>query len=200
MNVKKFITFEGIDGSGKTTILKLVYKKLKSEGFDVISTFEPTNSYIGKYVQKCIENNYDPYLTSFAFIADRIDHNKKINKWLNENKIILCDRYSDSTLAYQSVQLEKLIKNPIKWLKEISDRNIIIPDRTFLFLIDPELSIQRIKNREKIISFEKVSFLKKVDKYYNKLANSDRYIKIDATKSIEELVRFCYRDILSLRE
>jgi len=200
MNVKKFITFEGIDGSGKTTILKLVYKKLKSEGFDVISTFEPTNSYIGKYVQKCIENNYDPYLTSFAFIADRIDHCKKINKWLNENKIVLCDRYSDSTLAYQSVQLEKLIKNPIKWLKEISDRNIIIPDRTFLFLIDPELSIQRIKNREKIISFEKVSFLKKVDKYYNKLANSDRYIKIDATKSIEELVRFCYRDILSLRE
>lgn len=200
MNVKKFITFEGIDGSGKTTILKLVYKKLKSEGFDVISTFEPTNSYIGKYVQKCIENNYDPYLTSFAFIADRIDHSKKINKWLNENKIVLCDRYSDSTLAYQSVQLEKLIKNPIKWLKEISDRNIMIPDRTFLFLIDPELSIQRIKNREKIISFEKVSFLKKVDKYYNKLANSDRYIKIDATKSIEELVRFCYRDILSLRD
>ena len=200
MNVKKFITFEGIDGSGKTTILKLVYKKLKSEGFDVISTFEPTNSYIGKYVQKCIENNYDPYLTSFAFIADRIDHCKKINKWLNENKIVLCDRYSDSTLAYQSVQLEKLIKNPIKWLKEISDRNIIIPDRTFLFLIDPELSIQRIKNREKIISFEKVSFLKTVDKYYNKLANSDRYIKIDATKSIEELVRFCYRDILSLHE
>ena len=198
MNVKKFITFEGIDGSGKTTILKFVYKKLKSEGFDVISTFEPTNSYIGKYVQKCIENNYDPYLTSFAFIADRIDHSKKINNWLNENKIVLCDRYSDSTLAYQSVQLEKLIKNPIKWLKEISDRNIIIPDRTFLFLIDPELSIQRIKNREKIISFEKVSFLKKVDKYYNKLANSDRYIKIDATKSIEELVRFCYRDIISL--
>ncbi|MFE3846146.1 dTMP kinase [Thermoplasmatota archaeon] len=200
MNVKKFITFEGIDGSGKTTILKLVYKKLKSEGFDVISTFEPTNSYIGKYVQKCIENNYDPYLTSFTFIADRIDHSKKINKWLNENKIVLCDRYSDSTLAYQSVQLEKLIENPIKWLKEISDRNIIIPDRTFLFIIDPELSIQRIKNREKIISFEKVSFLKKVDKYYNKLANSDRYIKIDATKSIEELVRFCYKDILSLRE
>ena len=198
MNVKKFITFEGIDGSGKTTILKLVYKKLKSEGFDVISTFEPTNSYIGKYVQKCIENNYDPYLTSFAFIADRIDHSKKINKWLNENKIVLCDRYSDSTLAYQSVQLEKLIKNPIKWLKEISDKNIIIPDRTFLFLIDPELSIQRIKNREKIISFEKVSFLKKVDKYYNKLANSDLYIKIDATKSIEELVRFCYGDIISL--
>jgi len=122
---------------------------------------------------------------------------KKINKWLNEDKIVLCDRYSDSTLAYQSVQLEKLIKNPIKWLKEISNKHIIIPDRTFLFLINPELSIQRIKNREKTIKFEKVTFLKKVDKYYNKLADCDRCIKIDATKSIEELVRFCYNDILS---
>jgi len=195
--MKQFVTFEGIDGSGKTTIAKLVYNKLKSEDFNVVSTFEPTNSYIGKYVQKCIENNYDPYLTSFAFIADRIDHCKKIKKWLNEDNIVLCDRYSDSTYAYQSVQLENLISNPIKLLKEISNDHIIKPDRTFLFLIDPELSIQRIKNREKTISFEKVTFLKKVQKYYNKLADCDRYIRIDATKSIEELVRFCYNDILS---
>ncbi len=195
--VKKFITFEGIDGSGKTTVLKLVYKKLKNEGFNVKSTYEPTNSKIGKYVQECIENNYDPYLTTFAFIADRINHCKKINEWLNEGKIVLCDRYSDSTYAYQSVQLESLIKNPIKWLKEISDNQIIIPDRTFLFQIDPILSIKRIKNRQNFISFEKVEFLKKVDKYYKKLANSDRYIKIDATKSIEELVKLCYDDILS---
>lgn len=82
-------------------------------------------------------------------------------------------------------------------LKEISNDQIIKPDRTFLFLIDPELSIQRIKNRGKTISFEKVTFLKKVHKYYNKLADCDRYIRIDATKSIEELVRFCYNDILS---
>ena len=163
----------------------------------MISTFEPTNSYIGKYVQKCIENNYDPYLTSFAFIADRIDHCKKIKKWLNEDNIVLCDRYSDSTYAYQSVQLENLIENPIKWLKEISEDFILIPDRTFLFLIDPKKSIERIKNRDKIISFEKVSFLEKVSKYYNELANCERYQKIDANKSIKNLVDLCYHDIIS---
>ena len=162
----------------------------------MVSTFEPTDSYIGKYVQECIKNNYDPYLTTFAFIADRIDHCKKINNWLNQEKIVLCDRYSDSTLAYQSVQLEKSIKNPIKWLQELSVNSIIIPDITFLFLIDPELSIKRIKNRKTKIEFEKVEFLKKVDGYYKKLANSERYIKIDATKSIEELVDLCYKKII----
>jgi len=162
----------------------------------VISTYEPTNSYIGKFVHECIENNKDPYITTFAFIADRIDHCKKIKNWLDDDKIVLCDRYTDSTLAYQSVQLENEIKNPMKWLKEISDKNIIIPDRTFLFLIDPEISINRIKNRDKKISFEEVSFLKKVDKYYKKLATTDRFITVDATKSIDELVNICYRDIM----
>jgi dTMP kinase len=176
--------------------LKLLYKKLKLKGFKVIYTYEPTNSYIGKYVQKCIENNYDPFITSFSFIADRINHCRKIKSWLDEDKIVLCDRYVDSTLAYQSVQLENLIKNPLKWLKEISYKNILIPNRTFLFLIDPELSMKRIKNRVKKISFEEVSFLKKVEKYYKKLAIKDRYIKIDATESIEEIVNFCYNDIL----
>ena len=176
--------------------MKLLYKKLKNEEYDVVSTYEPTDSYIGKYVQECIKNNYDPYLTSFTFIADRIQHCKKIKKWLDEGKIVLCDRYSDSTLAYQSVQLEKTIKNPVKWLKELSDTSIIIPDITFLFLIDPELSIKRIKNRKNKIDFEKVDFLKKVDKYYKKLATSERYIKIDATKSIDELVDLCYKKII----
>jgi thymidylate kinase len=71
------------------------------------------------------------------------------------------------------------------------------PDRTFLFLIDPEKSIERIKNRDKTISFEKVSFLKKVNKYYNELANCERYKKIDANKSIKNLVELCYNDIIS---
>lgn len=176
--------------------MKLLFKKLKSEGVKVIYTYEPTNSYIGKYVQKCIENNYDPFITSFSFIADRIDHCRKIRSWLDNDKIVLCDRYVDSTLSYQSVQLENIIKNPLKWLKEISYKNILIPDRTFLFLIDPELSIKRIKNRVNKISFEEVSFLEKVEKYYKKLAIDERYIKIDASKSIEEIVNFCYVDIL----
>lgn len=194
--MKRFITFEGIDGSGKSTVSKLVYKKLKSEGHDVVLTFEPTDTWIGKCVQECIETNTDPFVTAFAFIADRIEHCKQIQKWLDEGKIVICDRYTESTYAYQGAQMEELINNPIKWLKELSADRIIIPDRTFIFVIDPEVSLKRIKNRESLIPFEKVSFLEKVQKNYLKLAVGKRFRKIDATKQINELVRLCYDNIL----
>jgi dTMP kinase len=193
----KFVTFEGIDGSGKSTILQLVYEQLKSQGFDIVSTFEPTGTWIGRCVQKCIETDADPFVTAFTFIADRIEHCKQIQKWLDEDKIVLCDRYAESTYAYQGAQLEDVMRNPIRWLKELSDDRIIIPDRTFVFVIDPKQSLARIQHRDKLISFEQVSFLKKVHKNYLKLADGDRFYKLDATKTIEELVKICCEDILS---
>lgn len=193
----KFVTFEGIDGSGKSTILQLVYEQLKSQGFDIVSTFEPTGTWIGRCVQKCIETDADPFVTAFTFIADRIEHCKQIQKWLDEDKIVLCDRYAESTYAYQGAQLEDVMRNPIRWLKELSDDRIIIPDRTFVFVIDPKQSLARIQHRDKLISFEQVSFLKKVHKNYLKLADGDKFYKLDATKTIEELVKICCEDILS---
>jgi len=194
--MKSFITFEGIDGSGKSTISKLVFKKLKSEGYDIVYTFEPTNTFLGKYVQKCIETKTDPYITAFAFIADRFEHCKKIIKWLVEGKIVLCDRYAESTYAYQAAQMEEEVKNPIKWLKELSQDRIIVPDRTYLFLINPKDAIARITNRESLIPFEKEAFLEKVNNNYVKLAIGKRFKKLDATKSIDELVEICVTDIL----
>jgi dTMP kinase len=195
--MKHFVTFEGIDGSGKSTISKLVYNKLKSEGYNVILTREPTDTWIGKRVQECIEKNDDPFITSFTFIADRILHVKQIKKWLDENKIVLCDRYAESTYAYQGVQLENEIQTPIKWLKDLSKNQIIIPDRTFVFLIKPEDALNRIKHRDNLIPFEKTAFLEKVHKNYVKLAKGERFLKLDATKSKEELVKTCIDDILS---
>jgi len=194
--MKRFVTFEGIDGSGKSTISKLVYKKLKEEGYNCVLTFEPTNTKIGKHVQKCIEINTDPYVTAFAFIIDRIEHCKKISKWLDEGKIVLCDRYAESTYAYQAAQMENEIENPIKWLKEISKDRIIIPDRTFLFVINPKDALDRIKNRINLIPFEKEIFLEKVHKNYIFLSKGERFKKINATKTVEELVNICVSDIL----
>lgn len=194
--MKHFITFEGIDGSGKSTISKLVYKELKLKGFDVELTYEPTDSWIGKQVKKCIETNADPFVTAFVFIADRIEHGKQIQKWLKVGKIVLCDRYIDSTYAYQAAQLQNLINNPIKWLKELSKNHYIIPDRTFVFVINPKEGLSRIKNRKNLIPFERLSFLEKVQKNYLKLAVEKRFMKIDASKSINELVNNCVKDIL----
>jgi dTMP kinase len=195
--MKHFVTFEGIDGSGKSTVSKLVFKKLKSQGHNVVLTFEPTNTWIGKTVQRCIENNSDPFVTALAFIADRIEHSKKIQKWLDKGKIVLCDRYSESTYAYQGAQMQGLIKNPMKWLQELSKNRVIIPDRTFIFIIDPKTSIARIQNRDNLVPFEKISFLEKVHKNYLKLAVGKRFIKVDATKTIDELVEICSKDFLS---
>ena len=195
--MKHFVTFEGIDGSGKSTISKLVYKQLKSQGYDVVLTYEPTDTWIGKCVQKCIASNTDPFVTAFAFIADRIEHCKKIQKWLDSGKIVLCDRYAESTYAYQGAQLDDMVKDPIKWLKELSKDRISVPDRTFIFVIDPKESLARIQNRDNLIPFERLSFLEKVHKNYLKLAIGKQFMKIDASKKIEELVNICCKDIIS---
>ena len=196
--MRHFVTFEGIDGSGKTTVSKRVFEKLKSQGYDVVLTYEPTDTWIGKCVQKCIETDGDPFVTAFTFIADRIEHGKEIQKWLDNAKLVLCDRYAESTYAYQGAQLQALGKgNPIRWLQELSKDRIPIPDRTFIFLIDPQVSLARIQNREKLIPFERVSFLEKVQKNYLTLAVGNQYMKIDATKKIEEIIKICCDDIMN---
>jgi len=89
------------------------------------------------------------------------------------------------------------IDNPIKWLQELSIERIIIPDRAFIFLIDPSEAIKRIQHRDNLIPFEKVSFLDKVNENYKKLTKGKRFKKIDVKKSIDELVKFCIADIKS---
>jgi len=195
--MRQFVTFEGIDGSGKSTIAKLVYNKLLGDGYAVVLTHEPTETTIGKYVQLCILTNRDPFETAFTFIADRIEHCKQIRHWLDQEKIVLCDRYAESTYAYQGAQLEAYIDKPINWLQALSNRHILIPDRTFLLVIDPEKSLNRIQHRETLIPFERRSFLEKVHVNYLKLAKGKRFLKLDATKTKEELVELCLKDILS---
>lgn len=194
--MKKFVTFEGIDGSGKSTISKKVCEKLESEGYKTVLTREPTDSWIGKKVQEFIQKDEDPFVTAFTFIADRIEHCKKIKKWLDEGYIVLCDRYADSTYAYQGAQMKKSIDSPIKWLKDMSKERILEPDRTFLFLIEPKKAVSRIEGRDDLISFERVSFLEEVQENYLKLSEEKRFFKVDATKTKDELTEICYKDII----
>lgn len=191
------MTFEGIDGSGKSTISKFVYEKMKSEGYRVVHTCEPTDSSIGKFVQECIRTQSDPFVTSFTFIADRIQHCKQIKQWFDEENIVLCDRYAESTYAYQGIQLESQIKDPIRWLRELSEGRIFVPDRTFLFVIDPSVSLARIQHRAELIPFERISFLEKVHANYLKVCKGKRFMQLDATRPIDDLVELCYNDIIS---
>ena len=194
--MKYFITLEGIDGSGKSTIAQQVHQKLIGMKKRTILTVEPTNTPIGEFVTECIQTNTDPYITTFAFISDRILHCKQITTWLEEDNIVLCDRYAESTYAYQGAQLATTIDNPMHWLQGLSQNRILIPDRTFLFDIEPEIALKRIQNRDDLIPFEKVSFLKKVRSNYLALAKGPRFIILDATNSIDALVHECIKDII----
>ncbi len=198
--MKHFVTFEGIDGSGKSTISKLVSEKLKTAGYDTIWTFEPTDSIVGKYVQECIRSQSDPFITSFTFIADRILHCQQIRQWLDEGKIVLCDRYAESTYAYQAAQLETELKDPLKWLQDLSKDRILLPERTFLFVIDPQSSLARIQHRTELIPFERVAFLEKVHENYLKVSQGKRFLHLDATQPIDVLVQLCYNDIIQGKE
>jgi len=195
-DMKHFVTFEGIDGSGKSTVSKLVYERLIADGFDAVLTTEPTDSFVGRFVKQCITTRSDPFVTSFAFVADRMDHCRLIKQWLDEKKIVLCDRYDESTYAYQAAQLDETIDDPIRWLKELSNNRILVPDRTFLFVLSPTDALARIQHRDSLIPFERQAFLEKVNKYYLKVCKGRRFKKIDAMESVETLVDLCYHDIV----
>ncbi len=194
--MKNFVTFEGIDGSGKSTVSKVIEQRLVEKGLDVVLTAEPTESVVGRFVQQCIRQNADPSVTSFAFIADRIEHCKQISEWLDQGKIVLCDRFSESTYAYQAVQLKDVVDDPILWLKHIDEGKVLTPKRTFLFDVSSKEAISRICSREELVPFEKVDFLKEVRKKYLEICKGSRFLILDSTDSVESLVERCCKDIL----
>ncbi len=189
----KFFTFEGIDGSGKTTISKMVYEELRKK-WDVVLTKEPTESWLGKSVEHAVEQKKDAITISLLFVADRNEHIKKICEWVKEGKIVLCDRYADSTFAYQSAHLAHKLNNPLEWLKKIHAPFFFKPNKTFLFLLDPTIAISRIGKRKKTF-FENTSFLEKVQDCYLLLSKERRFIKLDATESKEKLKEKCIEKI-----
>ncbi len=187
----KLITFEGIDGSGKTTISKLLYEKLRSIK-EAILTAEPTETWLGKAVRKALEENRDAITIAFLFMADRNEHVKKIKKWLNEGKIVICDRFADSTFAYQKEHLR--IRNPEKWLYKVHEPFLIKPNITFLLIIEPKKALERIDHR-KLIIYEDEKFLREVQNNYLKIAEKekDRFYVVNAEKNKEEIVKECLK-------
>lgn len=183
----KFITIEGIDGSGKTTIAELIYKKI---GKDAVLTSEPTKTWLGDAVNKALEGKMDAITVALLFMADRSEHVKKIKKWIAEGKIVICDRYIDSTFAYQSIHME--IEDAEKWIYKVHEPFLLKPDLTFLLKISPEKAIERI-NKRKLILYERTDFLEKVQKKYMEIAEKEnRFVIIDAEKSKEEIVNECF--------
>ena len=145
-----FITFEGADGCGKTTQIELLDKYLKYKGLETLITREPGAKGLGVKLREILlnyEGEVSPKAESFLFLADRAQHvDCLIKPAITEGKIVLCDRHTDSTVAYQGYGRELDIVQ-INYLNNLATGGLK-PDLTIIFDIDVETSMQRVgKNK-----------------------------------------------------
>jgi len=184
----KLITLEGIDGTGKSSISKMLKKSLP----EAVFTREPTQSWIGKAVKRSIESDGDPLAELFLFIADHAEHIAKvIRPALSEGKIVFSDRYSDSRYAYQGVTLSDDFDDAVAWVQGIHRGWTAVPDMTILFTIDPAVAVSRCGVRGEKTKFEKHEFLKRVQDNFLRLAKEEpnRFVIIDAENELEDVGR-----------
>ena len=175
----KLITLEGIDGTGKSSIAKILKKSFPEAFF----TFEPTQSWIGKAVKRSIESDGDPLAELFLFVADHAEHIAKvIRPALAEGKNVFSDRYSDSRYAYQGATLSNDFDDAVAWVQGLHRGWTVVPDMTILFSIDPEVAVSRCGVRGEKTKFEKLEFLKNVQDNFLRLAMEEprRFVIIDA--------------------
>lgn len=186
-----FITFEGIDGSGKSTQMDLAVKYLESKGLECIKTRDPGGTDLGCKIREILLN-YDgdvaPLCELFLYLADRAQHVKqKIMPALEHGKVVLCDRYVDSTMAYQGYARGLGVEQILE-LNNIVAKSLM-PKLTFIFDISTELSMQRVGGEKDRLESESESFHQKVRDGYLDLAKKfpERIVVIDASRSIEEI-------------
>lgn len=198
----KFIAFEGIDGSGKSTQIQLLADRLKSEGIYCYTTMEPTDSPIGSLIHQILTGRIktDNKAIAALFAADRLDHllndvNGIMAKISNGTPVIT-DRYYFSSYAYHSVDV------PMDWVITTNEqsRNLLQPDATVFIDVDPDTAINRIKqNRSHLELFEKKSRLIQVrEKYleaFEKLSGVENVIIIDGNRAQEEIATDIWENI-----
>lgn len=186
-----FITFEGIDGCGKSTQLNLLAEYLKGKGHEVLITREPGAVGLGEKLREILLN-YDGDVSSnceaFLFLADRAQHiDTLVRPAMAAGKIVLCDRHTDSTVAYQGYG-RGVDLNQIKMLNDIATSGLK-PDLTFVFDIDIETSAERVgKNKDRMESAG-LEFHQKVRDGYLKITEAEpqRAMLINSKDSIENI-------------
>lgn len=196
----KLITLEGIDGSGKSTVLKKLQENPEIKALGPVFTREPTRGTLtGVAVEKAIQSDIDQLAELFLFTADHAEHLAKLVKpALESGKSVISDRYSDSRYAYQGITLKSRLENPLEWVRNLHRDWTISPDMTFLFDIRPELSIERCGRRGDQSKFEKIELLRGVRGIFLRLVEEDpeRFIVIDASQPPERVEKEVTEKIL----
>ena len=206
----KLVTFEGIDGSGKSTMLARLLEQntaeplWNSKSAETVFTREPTKGTLtGDAVYAAIENNVDPLAELFLFLADHAAHlSKTVRPALDAGKLVISDRYSDSRCAYQGATLNAAIPNAFDFVCRLHEPWTIKPDLTFFFDISPEVSCARCKDRGAQTKFERVDFLNEVRANFKKMAANEpsRFVILDASKAPEENEKIILEKIRDLAQ
>ncbi|MCC6545354.1 MAG: dTMP kinase [Nitrospirae bacterium] len=204
----KFITFEGIEGCGKTTQAKLLVQYLEGKGYRVLMTREPGGTAISEAVREILLStdfsNMHPHTEVLLYLASRAQHvNEVIRPALDDGKIIVCDRFSDSTFVYQSL-VRGLDMHMIKSINRFATGKLS-PHLTFVLDIDPEEGLRRARSRnqknmreEDRIEKEAMDFHQRVREGYLKWAaeNPDRLYVVRSDREKEEV----HEEIVGLME
>ena len=204
-----FITFEGIEGSGKSYQCKKLYKNLKNKKIPVILTREPGGTGSAEKIRKVILDDYfhpdskekfNKYTDTLLYLAARNEHVvNKIRPAISKKKIIICDRFIDSTLAYQ-VYGKGVNQNLVDSVhKHILGK--LKPDITFLLIVNISKALERLKKRKIRNRYDKFSkkFYVDVQKYFIKIAkkNKKRYFILDNSTDTRDIEKVILGKILS---
>tara|TARA_Y100001935_G_scaffold253327_1_gene259272 strand:+ start:4050 stop:4667 length:618 start_codon:yes stop_codon:yes gene_type:complete len=195
-----FITFEGIEGSGKSTQIQLLKDSLKKEGLSVEVLREPGTTQLGEKIRNVFlektNEKVDPMTEAFLLYASRkhLDQNF-LQEHLKNKSVVIADRYSDATIAYQCFG-KGLDRDFVRYIHEKSD--LLSPDLTFYMDITAEASKTRIDNRElDRMESESIDFFNKVRLGYLEIAklNPDRIIILDAEQSVKDLQNTIFKEV-----
>jgi dTMP kinase len=187
-----FITFEGVDGCGKTTICRRMTTQLKKTGNKISLTVEPTKTWLGDAVRQSYRVKTSPYTEAFLFIADRATHTDWIRNTMAKGRHVFSDRYSDSTVAYQAALLHQKLGGQMteyrEWLLSVNNKIIIQPDLTILFDVNPGESLKRLTRRSERSKFERLKYLTLVRENYLAIAKKEaRITVIDAGRPFKDV-------------
>ena len=193
---RMFITIEGPEGSGKTTVAKRVVETLENQGYKVMYTREPGGVGIAEKIRDIIldvnNTNLDPRSEALLYAASRRQHLvEKVWPNVKEGKLVICDRYLDSSLAYQGYARGLGVEDILNVNMYATEGTF--PDLTLLFDLEPEVGLARINaNSDREVNrldLEKLSFHHRVRNGYLSLAKRfpDRFVIIDASKDLEEV-------------